>query len=129
MIGCGQLIEDVSVGQVRASRAGKRWRKPLALCYLPAAPQVVGPNDVKVDNPPVLFVFEVGVTVAPPPPPAQDRSVPRLHRPSLPRPLKSYTRRRREFLATPAKEREVRQRGQASTNRLPGLIRPRRAFL
>ena len=79
MIGCGQLIEDVSVGQVRASRAGKRWRKPLALCYLPAAPQVVGPNDVKVDNPPVLFVFEVGVTVAPPPPPLPAAPAQELH--------------------------------------------------
>jgi quinohemoprotein ethanol dehydrogenase len=31
-------------------------------------PQVVGPTDAKVDNPPMLFVFEVGGTAALPPP-------------------------------------------------------------
>jgi hypothetical protein len=35
----------------------------MALGYPPAAPQAAGPYDVKVDNSPVLFVFEVGVTV------------------------------------------------------------------
>jgi len=33
-------------------------------------PQVVGPNDAKIDNPPMLFVFELGGTAALPPPPA-----------------------------------------------------------
>jgi quinohemoprotein ethanol dehydrogenase len=33
-------------------------------------PQQVGPNDAKVDNPPTLFVFEVGGTAALPPPPS-----------------------------------------------------------
>ncbi len=31
-------------------------------------PQVVGPTDAKVDNPPMLFVFEVGGTAVLPPP-------------------------------------------------------------
>jgi quinohemoprotein ethanol dehydrogenase len=31
-------------------------------------PQVVGPTDAKIDNPPMLFVFEVGGTAALPPP-------------------------------------------------------------
>jgi quinohemoprotein ethanol dehydrogenase len=31
-------------------------------------PQVVGPTDAKVDNPPMLFVFEIGGTAALPPP-------------------------------------------------------------
>jgi quinohemoprotein ethanol dehydrogenase len=33
-------------------------------------PQQAGPTDAKVDNPPMLFVFEVGGTAALPPPPA-----------------------------------------------------------
>jgi len=32
-------------------------------------PQTVGPNDAKIDNPPMLFVFEIGGTAALPPPP------------------------------------------------------------
>ena len=43
-------------------------------------PQTVGPTDAKIDNPPMLFVFEVGGTGALPPPPAggPPRSAPAL---------------------------------------------------
>jgi quinohemoprotein ethanol dehydrogenase len=32
-------------------------------------PQTIGPNDAKIDNPPMLFVFELGGTAALPTPP------------------------------------------------------------
>ncbi len=47
-------------------------------------PQTVGPTDAKIDNPPMLFVFEVGGTGALPPPPAggPPRSAPALPPPA-----------------------------------------------
>jgi PQQ-dependent dehydrogenase (methanol/ethanol family) len=46
---------------------GKQYVAFLAGTGRPA--QTVGPTDAKVDNPPMLFVFEVGGTAALPPPP------------------------------------------------------------
>jgi quinohemoprotein ethanol dehydrogenase len=46
---------------------GKQYVAFLAGSGRPA--QAVGRNDEKVDNPPMLFVFEVGGTAALPPPP------------------------------------------------------------
>ncbi len=47
------------------------------------APQVVGPTDAKVDNPPMLFVFEVGGT-APLPPPVSAAPQPLAPKPVAP---------------------------------------------
>ena len=71
---------------------GKQYVAFMAGTGRPA--QTVGPTDAKVDNPPMLFVFDVGGTatlppplppgagrgpVAPPPPPASD-PVQELHK-------------------------------------------------
>jgi len=46
---------------------GKQYVAFMAGAGRPA--QTVGPTDAKVDNPPMLFVFELGGTAALPPPP------------------------------------------------------------
>jgi quinohemoprotein ethanol dehydrogenase len=40
------------------------------------SPQTVGPTDAKVDNPPILFAFEIGGTAALPPPAAATQAPP-----------------------------------------------------
>ena len=57
--GCADHVRDR-----RQAVCGIQWRRGR-----PA--NVVGPNDAKIDNPPLLFVFELdGKTPMPPPPPA-----------------------------------------------------------
>jgi PQQ-dependent dehydrogenase (methanol/ethanol family) len=53
---------------------GKQYLAFLAGTGRPA--QTVGPTDAKVDNPPMLFVFEVGGMAALPPPPAAPPAAP-----------------------------------------------------
>src|SRR6516225_10900419 len=108
MIGCGQLSEDVLLARfghrvpANADRSPWLWLSASGASRL-GIQRRQGRQSARAFR---VRSGSAGLTAstagsrsfcATPPPP------------SLPRPLKSYTRRRREFLATPAKEREVWQ--------------------